>query len=62
MSAKQWSKALKEAVDRGEEVREAVTDKVVEYKPRHRFDPQPWTDGFFRYTGRECYAYPIDKE
>lgn len=25
----------------------------VVHQPRHKFDPQPWTDGFYRWSGWE---------
>lgn len=30
--------------------------RAVEYNPRSKSDPQPWTDGVFRYTGREIHT------
>jgi hypothetical protein len=33
-------------------------DKALKYEPRGKFDPQPFTDGFFRYGSRECWAEP----
>ncbi len=28
----------------------------VHHEPRTKFDPQPWTDGFFRYHAWELFA------
>lgn len=28
----------------------------VQHEPRTRFDPQPFTDGFFRFKSWECWA------
>lgn len=30
--------------------------EVVRLKPRTKTDPAPWTDGTFRYTGREVHT------
>lgn len=34
----------------------AGNERLVRHAPRHRCDPKPWTDGFFRYNARECWA------
>ena len=60
MAGETWSKKLVEAHKAGKTIVVTFgTCKKVEYKPRNKFDPSPWTDGFFRYTGRECH---IDEE
>lgn len=33
-----------------------VGQKPVTHNPRTKFDPQPWTDGFFRYHAWELHA------
>jgi len=35
---------------------------VIEHAPRHKFDPQPWTDGFYRWSGWELETEQDDKE
>ena len=32
------------------------SDTVVEYMPRSKGDPKPWTDGTFRYSGRYVHT------
>jgi hypothetical protein len=29
---------------------------VVQYAPRSKYDPQPWTNGAYRYSGREVHT------
>lgn len=58
MSKTPWSKALKEAMRRGEVIRESANDQVVTYSPRFRFDPDPWVSAIgLRYNGTECFAF-----
>jgi hypothetical protein len=35
---------------------------VVRYEPRSKRDPQPWTNGTFRYSGREVHTVPENYE
>lgn len=46
-------KELREEIARGRVAKPVfgmtVGQKPVEYSPRNKFDPQPWTDGFFRW-------------
>lgn len=35
--------------------------KPVVYEPRSKFDPQPWTDGCFRYHAWELWAVDDDE-
>lgn len=37
-----------------------LVDKVVTHEPRTKFDPKPWTDGFFRYHAWELH--PTDQD
>lgn len=32
------------------------------YEPRTKFDPQPWTDGFFRYHAWELCAVALNAD
>lgn len=32
------------------------TPEPVTYQPRSKNDPQPWTDGLFRFNGREVHT------
>lgn len=32
---------------------------VVRYEPRSSRDPQPWTNGDYRYSGREVHTVPV---
>lgn len=50
-----WSAKMKDAYDKGGRVIEAITHTQVKHEPRNKTDPKPWTNGNFRYTGRECY-------
>lgn len=59
MARHPWSKALKEAAQRGEVIRESANDQAVVYDPRFKFDPEPWRSEIgLRYNGRECFAFP----
>jgi hypothetical protein len=31
---------------------------VLRYEPRSKTDPQPWTNGTYRYNGREVHTVP----
>lgn len=33
-----------------------IGQKPVVHNPRTKYDPKPWTDGFFRYHAWELYA------
>lgn len=37
-------------------VRSVGSPEPVRYAPRSQRDPMPWTDGAFRYTGREVHT------
>lgn len=43
-------------------VRSIGTPERVVHEPRTKNDPQPWTDGVFRYTGREVHTLPACRE
>lgn len=53
-----WSKALKEAQQRGETVKLFETDAPVVYRPRQKFDPEPWYEPVAQthHNGKDCYA------
>lgn len=58
MSKLPWTKALKEAQRRGETIKLMETDAPVMYRPRVKFDPEPWYEpvGQTYHSGIECYA------
>lgn len=35
-------------------VEETITHRQVYWRPRSKYDPQPWTNGTYRYSGGEC--------
>jgi hypothetical protein len=64
MSRRNYTREIKAELRDG---RIAVTTlggfvRAVEHAPRSKSDPQPWTDGTFRYTGREVHTvHPCGK-
>lgn len=53
-----WSRVLKEAQRRGEVIKLLTSDAHVMYKPRFKFDPEPWYEPVNQtyHTGQDCYA------
>ncbi len=58
MSKTLASRLLKEAHRRGETVMRLDDDAPVLYRPRVKFDPEPWFEpvGGTHHSGLECYA------
>lgn len=58
MSKTKASRLLKEAHRRGETVMRMDNDAPVLYRPRFKFDPEPWRDPYTgtQHSGVECYA------
>lgn len=58
MSKLPWSRVLREARQRGETIKLVTTDEPVMYRPRVKFDPEPWYEpvGQTYHDGRACYA------
>lgn len=58
MSKLPWSRVLKEAQRRGETIKLFENDNPVVYRPRLKFDPEPWYEPVNQtyHNGRECYA------
>lgn len=58
MSKLPWSRALREAKQRGEIIKLVDNDAPVMYRPQRKFDPTPWYEpvsGVY-YDGSACYA------
>lgn len=58
MSKTQASRLLKEAQRRGDTVMLLSDDAPVIYRPKFRFDPEPWFEPVGRtyHSGVDCYA------
>ena len=58
MSKLPWSRVLREARQRGETIKLVASDKPVLYRPRFKFDPEPWLEPVSQshFNGQACYA------
>lgn len=56
MAKRHYTRELLTQIKQGRVPVATVRGARVMYAPRRKTDPQPWSDGFFRYGGREVHC------
>lgn len=60
MKRRQYTREILARIAEGQRaVNSAGPQTYVTYSPRCKSDPQPWTNGFFRYSGREVHTVAV---
>lgn len=56
MKRRNYTREILDRINKGQVPVATVLGVRVQYAPRRKTDPAPWTDGFYRWSGREIHT------